>query len=173
LEHPEAAPHGVYPALGDDRWIAIAIFDEAEWSALKSVMGNPAWADASAFATLKNRLKNQDELDRLIGSWSKQMEPRSAMNSLQKLGVRAAVVQNAEDLNEFDPQLAERGLFFSLDHPVIGEARFEGMPIKLSATNQVNWRSGPLLGEDTRYVLTDILGLADDEVSALEEEGVV
>ena len=56
---------------------------------------------------------------------------------------------------------------------MIGEASFEGMPVKLSATKQVNWRSGPLLGEDTRYVLTDILGLPADEVSALEEEGVV
>lgn len=173
LEHPAAAPHGVYPALGDDRWIAIAVFNETEWSALKSAMGNPAWADAPAFATLEDRLRNQDELDRRIGIWSKQIEPRSAMDTLQSRGIRAAVVQNAQDLSEFDPQLAERGLFFSLDHPVIGEASFEGMPVKLSATKQVNWRSGPLLGEDTRYVLTDILGLPDDEVSALEEEGVV
>jgi crotonobetainyl-CoA:carnitine CoA-transferase CaiB-like acyl-CoA transferase len=173
LEDPAAAPHGVYPSLGEDRWIAIAVFDEAEWSALKSAMGNPGWAEAPAFATVGDRLRNQDELDRQIGAWSKQVEPRSAMDALQSRGIRAAVVQNAQDLNEFDPQLAERGLFFSLDHPVIGEARFEGMPVKLSATEQMNWRSGPLLGEDTRYVLTDILGLQDDEVSALEEEGVV
>lgn len=173
LEHPAAAPHGVYPVLGNDRWIAIAVFDETEWTALKSAMGSPAWADDPAFATLESRSQHQEELDRHIAGWTASLEPRGAMDKLQALGVRAAVVQNAEDINELDPQIAERGTFFSLDHPVIGEARFEGTPIKFSTTKQVNWRSGPLLGEDTRYVLTDILGKSDEEVDALEAEGVL
>ena len=78
-------------------------------------------------------------------------------------GVPAAAVQNAEDTNEHDPQIAHRGLFFELDHPVIGEARFEGTPIKFSKTVQENWRSAPLLGEDTEYVCRDLLGMDEEE----------
>jgi crotonobetainyl-CoA:carnitine CoA-transferase CaiB-like acyl-CoA transferase len=173
LEHPAAAPHGVYPVQGEDRWIAIAVFDQPEWEALKSEMRNPAWARSAEFASMADRRAHQDSLDRHMGEWTKSLEPREAMRRLQAAGVRAAIVQNAEDLNEFDPQLAERGIFFEMDHPVIGPARFEGSPMLFSRTKQVNWRSGPLLGEDTRYVLTDILGLQDEEVDELEAEGVV
>ena len=173
LEHPPAAPHGVYPVRGDDRWIAIAVFDDDEWRALKTVMGDPAWAGAAGFDTMASRVVRQDELDRRMAEWTRLQEPHAAMQALQEAGVRAAVVQNAEDLNESDPQLAERGVFFTLDHPVIGPARFEGSPMRFSGMRQVNWRSGPLLGEDTHHVLSDILGMDDAEIDALTAEGVV
>lgn len=173
LEHPQAAPHGVYPAQGDDRWIAIAVFEDAEWEALVTAMGKPEWALTPEMSTLEGRLARQDELDRRIGEWTREREPHALMRDLQADGVRAGVVQNAQDLNEFDPQLAERGIFFELDHPVIGPARFEGSPMIFSGMKQVNWRSGPLLGEDTRYVLKDILEVEDDEIESLYAEGVV
>jgi benzylsuccinate CoA-transferase BbsF subunit len=173
LEHPAAAPHGVYPVQGDDRWLAIAVFDDAEWAALKADMGAPAWAEAAEFATLTARRQHQDALDARLAEWSRTQDGRAAMHRLQAAGVRAALVQNAEDLNEHDPELAGREVFFEMDHPVIGPARFEGMPIRFSRIKQTSWRSGPLLGEDTRYVLTDILDMPDDEVDALAQEGVV
>ena len=95
------------------------------------------------------------------------------MELLQRHGVRAAVAQNAEDLNEIDPQIAHRGLFFELDHPVIGPARFEGVPITMSASGPDNWRSAPLLGEDNDYVFGEILGISDDERADLTERGVI
>ena len=172
LEHPQAAPHGVYPVRGEDRWIAIAVFDDEEWRALAALMGNPAWANAAEFATLAARVAHQDALDQHLADWTRGQQPHAAMQALQTAGVRAALVQNAEDLNEFDPQLAARGVFFTLDHPVIGPARFEGSPMLFSGIEQVNWRSGPLLGEDTRYVLADILGKGAEEIDALAAEGV-
>ena len=141
--------------------------------ALKAVMGSPAWANAPEFATLESRCASQDALDERMAQWTRTCEPRAAMAALQGAGVAASVVQNAEDLNEHDPQLAERGVFFELDHPVIGPARFEGSPMLFSGMKQINWRSGPLLGEDSRYVLTDILNMADEEVDALAAEGVI
>ena len=91
--------------------------------------------------------------------------------ALQAAGVAAGAVQNAEDLNENDPQIAHRGLFFELDHPVIGEARFEGTPFTFSGPRPDNWRSAPLLGEDNAYVFKDILGLDEDECERLSAEG--
>ncbi|MDR3556735.1 MAG: CoA transferase, partial [Syntrophobacteraceae bacterium] len=46
-----AAPHGVYKTLGYRKWVAISIFSEDDWRALKGIMGNPAWADKPEFAT--------------------------------------------------------------------------------------------------------------------------
>lgn len=171
LEHPNAAPHGVYPCMGEDRWIAIAIFDEAEWTALKSVMGSPAWADDPRFSTLERRRHHQDELDAALGAWTKSFDRHALMLRLQQAGVCAGAVQNAEDLNETDPQIAHRGVFFEMDHPVIGEARFEGTPIKFSRTTQENWRSAPLLGEDNEYVCRELLNLSDDDYNRLVADG--
>jgi len=173
LEHPNAAPHGVYPCAGEDRWIAIAVFDDAEWRGLLSVMGNPAWASEVRFATQAARFANQNALDPLVGAWTKDKDRYALMHALQAAGVAAGAVQTAEDTNDHDPQIASRGLFFDLDHPVIGEARFEGTPIHFTRTVQENWRSAPLLGEDNAHVFKSILGVSDAEYEELASEGAI
>ena len=69
--------------------------------------------------------------------------------------------------------MAYRGVFFELDHPVIGEARFEGTPIQFTRTVQENWRSGPLLGEDNEHVFKGLLGIDAAEYDELVAEGVI
>ena len=173
LEHPDAAPHGVYPCAGEDRWVAIAVFDDAEWRALVGVMGDPAWASEAAFATRPARFSNQDALDARMADWTRDKDRYDLMHRLQAAGVAAAAVQTAEDTNDHDPQIAGRGLFFELDHPVIGEARFEGTPVQFSRTVQDTWRSAPLLGEDNAHVFKTILGVSDAEYDDLAAEGVI
>jgi crotonobetainyl-CoA:carnitine CoA-transferase CaiB-like acyl-CoA transferase len=173
LEHPHAAPHGVYPCAGDDRWVAIAVFDQAEWLRLVDALGHPAWADDPAFADQESRFAHQDRLDAHLSEWTADQDPHVVMGRLQAAGVRAGAVQNPQDLNEVDPQLAHRGTFFEMDHPVIGPARFEGFPARLSGSGADHWRSAPLVGEDNDFVLGQILGLSEDERAALAEEGVI
>lgn len=173
LEHPPSAPHGVYPSLGEDRWVAIAVFDDAEWKALVHAMGDPAWAADARFATMDERVRNHDALDAHITAWTSVRDRHEVMHLLQGAGVRAGAVQDAQDCNEGDPQFAARGIFFELDHPVIGLARFEGSPFHASQYAPDLWRSAPLLGEDTHHVLTTILGMDDSEVDELEATGVL
>jgi crotonobetainyl-CoA:carnitine CoA-transferase CaiB-like acyl-CoA transferase len=173
LEHPHAAPHGVYPARGEDRWVAIAVFGDDEWSRLVEAMGRPSWAQDERFSSQESRWANQDALDEAIAAWTARHDRYEVTKLLQDAGVRAGAVQNAEDLNETDPQLEHRGVFFEMDHPVIGEARFEGVPIHLSGTSADHWRSGPLLGEDNEYVFKQLLGLGDDELADLAATGVI
>lgn len=173
LEHPPAAPHGVYPSRGEDRWVAIAVFGQEDWERLVRVLGDPEWARDERFRTAAARHRHQDQLDRHLSDWTRARTPHEAMTELQGAGVAAGAVQNAQDLNEADPQLAARGTFFELDHPVIGTARFEGTPITFSRTVQHTWRSAPLLGEDNHYVFGDLLGLDPDQIAGLEQEGVI
>jgi crotonobetainyl-CoA:carnitine CoA-transferase CaiB-like acyl-CoA transferase len=173
LEHPDAAPHGVYPCVGTDRWVAIAVFNDAEWRALVKAMGEPAWAADPRFASQAARFANQEALDTQMAGWTRGQDRHAIMHALQAVGVVAGAVQTTEDTIDHDPQIASRGLFFELDHPVIGEAMFEGTPIKFSRTVQENWRSAPLLGEDNEHVFKNLLGVADDEYDALVEEGVL
>jgi crotonobetainyl-CoA:carnitine CoA-transferase CaiB-like acyl-CoA transferase len=173
LEHPPAAPHGVYPASGEDRWVAITVFSDEEWSRFADAIGRPAWTADERFASQQSRWENQDALDEAIAAWTGERDRHEVTKLLQDAGVRAGAVQNAEDLNETDPQLTHRGVFFQLDHPVIGEARFEGVPVRFDGMSADNWRSGPMLGEDNEYVFRELLGIGDDELAELAASGVI
>jgi crotonobetainyl-CoA:carnitine CoA-transferase CaiB-like acyl-CoA transferase len=173
LEHPNAAPHGVYPCAGEDRWIAIAVFDDAEWQGLVTALGTPEWAADARFADQPARFAHQDELDERIAARTRSEDRHDLMHRLQAAGVRAAAVQDARDLAETDPQIAEHGTFFELDHPVIGPATFEGLPFRAAHLRADHWRSAPLLGEDNEYVLAQVLGKSEAEIAALAEAGVI
>jgi crotonobetainyl-CoA:carnitine CoA-transferase CaiB-like acyl-CoA transferase len=173
LEHSDAAPHGVYPCRGADCWIAITVFDQQQWGALLEVMGHPHWADDTRFATQPQRHAHQDELDSALTQWTREHNRHELMHRLQRAGVPAAAVQDAEDVSEHDPQFAWRDAFFELDHPVIGEARFEGVPFTSTGYRADHWRSGPLLGEDNMHVFGTLLGLDADEIAELTRDGVI
>jgi crotonobetainyl-CoA:carnitine CoA-transferase CaiB-like acyl-CoA transferase len=173
LEHPNAAPHGVYPCLGEDRWVAIAVFDDTEWRALVAALDGPAWAKQPELATQALRYEHQDMLDEHLAAWTRSRDRHAVMKRLQRAGVRAGAVQDAEDVNERDPQLAFRGTFFELDHPVIGPARFEGVPFAATQFSPDNWRSAPLLGEDNNYVYGELLGLSAEDIAELASSGVI
>ena len=129
--------------------------------------------DNTRFATQDDRFAHQDVLDKNLEEWTRRRDRHEMTELLQSHGVPAGAVQNAEDLNERDPQLAARGVFFEMDHPVIGMARFEGNPMQFSETRPDNWRSAPLLGEDNAYVFQDILGIEEGEYAELTSEGVI
>jgi crotonobetainyl-CoA:carnitine CoA-transferase CaiB-like acyl-CoA transferase len=173
LEYPQAAPHGVYPCAGEDRWVAIAVFDDQEWDRFVDAIGRPAWATQAQFSTRSGRFTCQDQLDQHVAEWTCDKDPHEAMATLQSHGVRAGAVQNGEDLNEIDPQLAHRGTFFVMDHPVIGVATFEDFPARINRQRPDHWRSAPRLGEDNDYVFGEILGLDEDEIAKLAADGVI
>ena len=173
LEHPAAAPHGVYPAAGADRWVAIAVFTDDEWRALVGAMGSPDWARDPCYATAAGRAAAQDALDARLAGWTSGRDRHETMHLLQAAGVRAGAVQDAEDVNEHDPQMAHRHVFFELDHPVIGPARFEGLPFEATGFAADHWRSAPLLGEDNAYVYRELLGVSAAEYDDLVATGVV
>jgi crotonobetainyl-CoA:carnitine CoA-transferase CaiB-like acyl-CoA transferase len=173
VEFPRVAPHGVYPALGDDRWIAISVYTEDEWYKLVNVMGDNGLLVNPSFETMEARYRNHKELDDVVGRWTAHFDAVELMTRLQAAGVRAGAVQTAQDVFDDDPQTLARQVMFSLNHPVIGEARLESAPILGGAVDPDHWRSAPLLGEDNDYVFRGILGMGDDEYQALIDEGAM
>ncbi len=171
LQLHEAAPHGIYPAAGEDRWVAIAVTTEAEWGAFCRAIGEPAWTRRPELATMPARAAVQDDLDACVATWTRQHEAREAMDLLQAAGVPAGIVQNGEELLENDPQLRHAGFFEQMDHPVIGLRRYNRPIAQLSATpGRLRGRS-PLHGEHTREVLREVLGLTDAEIDREEAAG--
>ena len=168
---PSAAPHGVYPCRGEDRWVAIAVEGDAAWQALKQKMGAPAWAEDDRFQTLSGRLTHQALLDQHLGDWTRDQDGRALMYLLQP-EVAAAPVQSQSDLYE-DPQVLYRGYFVELEHSVMGRVPYNGSQAVLSQTPALLSRASPCVGEDSLYVLEQLLGMDPAEVDQLVAAGVV
>lgn len=165
-------PHGVYPCSGEDRWIAIAVRSDAEWARLVEAMGEAGRAFDAALREREARLAAREEIDRVVADWTRAQERFALMDSLQRAGVEAGVVQDFEDLLH-DPQLGHRKHFQKLEHGVLGELSFERSGFRLADQPGGFDRPGPLLGEHNEAVLGDILGLSADEIEALVADGVV
>ena len=157
LPYGGGAPHGAYRCWGEDRWVAISIFSDDEWSAFIDVIGSPQWAEDQRFATGNARWRNADALDSFVESWTIQHTAEDVMGLLQAAGVAAGVVQTGADLSH-DPQLKERGFFRPvLDHQ--GEYRtIESAPYKLSRTPGSVTKGAPAFGADMTYVPAGIAG---------------
>jgi benzylsuccinate CoA-transferase BbsF subunit len=166
-----AAPHGVFPCIGDDRWCSIAVFTDEEWQAFCHVIGDPSWTREPKFVTLNSRKENEDELEKLVGEWTKRHLAEEVMQMMQAVGVPAGVVQNTRDVMECDPQLKERESFVPVEHPVLGVFRHPTPPYKLLKT-KARIRTSPCLGEHTFYVCTEILGMSNKEFVELEQDEV-
>ena len=172
-----AAPHGAYRTRGEDRWIAIAVFDEAEWQALVAALGNPDWARDERFATLEGRLAHQDALETLMNEETQQHDGFELMQALQSAGVVAGVCQTAEDRYDHDPQLKHLGWLVELDQSEIGRWPVKEHPVHMSETPTYiggrHDRSGPSLGEDTDRVLKQYLGFDDAKIQYLRQIGAI
>jgi crotonobetainyl-CoA:carnitine CoA-transferase CaiB-like acyl-CoA transferase len=175
-----AAPHGVYrcrdlpgEAPAADRWCAICVFTEEEWSRFVEVLGRPPWTNEGRFATLAARLANQDVLDVLVEQWTRDRTAEDVMDSLQAVGIAAGLVANARDLCERDPHLRQRSYWVAVDAPEGDPVMLDGVTLRLSRTPGRVAAPGPLLGEHTAQVLRDLLRMDDAEIGRLKREKIV
>jgi crotonobetainyl-CoA:carnitine CoA-transferase CaiB-like acyl-CoA transferase len=169
---PRMAPHGVYPAAGDDLWVAIAVRDDEQWRALCDVIGQRELASDKRFAALDARLANQDDLDAIVSEWTREREKGRAEALLQARGVAAHAVQDSAEALR-DPQLVHRGHFVELPHEVHGTTTVESSRFRLSRTPAKIERAGPTFGRDNFYVLETILGYGAERIAELAAAGVL
>jgi benzylsuccinate CoA-transferase BbsF subunit len=169
---PNAAPHGIYPCKGNDRWCAIAVFTDEEWASFCRVIGRPSLAGDPNFATLSKRKENEDALDKLVEVWTSLHSSEDVMKLMQQAGVAAGLVSNAKDQAE-DPQLNYYNFFEEREHPVQKKVPFmHGPGFRLSEESYEVGRAN-LIGEHNDYVYTKLLGYSDDEFAQLIAEGVI
>ncbi len=167
--HPSAL-QGVYPCRGDDRWLALTIFDERDWELFIDALGNPSWAESAEFATHDSRRANHDALDERISEWTRQRDCREAMALLQAHGVAAGAVLDQRDAFA-DPHLRARGMFEQASQADVGTHLYPRAPFEMSESD-VRIRRGPVrLGQDNEYVYKTLLKLSDAEYDELVAEG--
>ena len=165
------APHGVYPAAGEDRWVAIACRDDNDWKNLCAVMWRDDLAGDTRFATMAQRLGRRDELDAIVRQWSRGLDAHQVETLLQARGVPAHEVQNSAEMWR-DPQLQHRCHFVKLEHPTLGAFTVEGARTHLSRTPAQVHRAAPSVGQDNAYVLQTLLGYDPERITELALAGV-
>lgn len=162
------APHGVYPAAGEDAWVAIVCETDRQWRSLAEVLGRDDLADL----TIEQRLARESELDGLLVGWTADQQAADVEAALQELGVASHRVQNADGCFA-DPQLVHRGHWMTVEHPTHDHMVVEAPRFQLSGTPHVVTRSGPSLGEHNDHILRDVLGYDDDRVVELAIAGAI
>ena len=169
--HPEYAPHNVYPCWGVDRWLALEVQSNQEFATLANIMGQPQLARDPRFADMVSRKSNEVELDRIISEWTRARDRDWLVSELCRAGLVAAPSRDASDLYA-DPHLRARDAFVTVVHPELGELELVGPPFKMSDC-ALRTERAPLFGEHNDYVLRELLGIAEAEVSSLRREEVI
>ncbi len=167
---PQFAPHGVYRCAGADDWVAIVARSDREWARLAALIGggatDPRWA------TLAARKADEPAVDRIVEDWTRSRSALDVERAVQGIGVPAHKAASTADIVA-DPQLAARGHFQRLPHPLGGESVFDASRYRLSDTPAQYDRPAPHFGRDTQQVLSELLGYAPEQIERLQAAKVL
>ena len=171
--HPRAL-QGCYPCAPDadnpDRWLAITIYDNAQWQALCNIINAPDLASDPELDTAAARHSNHDAIDARITQWTRTQPLRTAMATLQAHHIPAGIVMNQADAFA-DPQIQSRQFFAESHQADCGTHLYPGPPYRMSET-PLGIRRGPvMLGQDNEYVYQELLGYTAAEYAAFAAAG--
>ncbi|WP_214108240.1 CaiB/BaiF CoA transferase family protein [Acrocarpospora catenulata] len=139
---------GIFPCAGDDEWIVVAAETDEQRRRLREVAAD-------------------------LAAWTAARPPRECMEVLQAAGVPAGMMQRVIEYLE-DPQLVARGFLREMRQPHVDHVvRTENGPATFRGVADPELRPAPLAGEHTRVVAAKLLGLAESEIQALIEAGVL
>jgi formyl-CoA transferase len=168
---PNIAPSNLYPTA-DGQTVLIAANQDTVFTRLAGAMGEPDLARDERYATHGARGAHQQDLDDHIATWTAKRDADDLLKMLEDHGVPAGRTYRAQDMLR-DPHMAARGSLVRVHDPRFGELAMQNVAPRLSRTpGGVRW-TGPDLGEHTREVLGDVLGLPDDEIDRLAADGTI
>jgi crotonobetainyl-CoA:carnitine CoA-transferase CaiB-like acyl-CoA transferase len=168
----DAAPQGLYRCAGTEQWLAISVATDEQWCLLKSALGEPDWANDPSLDTHEGRVRAHDVLDKHLEQWASRHDSSTAAELLVGHGVPAADLADAR-LGSMHPQLAARGFFESVDHPVAGRHHVPAIPFKYRSVGKWYRSAAPTLGQHNAEILGDLLGLDAASIARLTDNGVI
>lgn len=159
------APWGCYPCTGHDQWVAITVRDDADWAKLKVALGDPEWAKDPRYATAAGRAADHDAIDAKLAEWTRTRSTKTVTSTLQMFKVPAAPMYTARD-QLHDPHYQARGYPRWIEQQVAGWMAMEGPCFQASGMKDVQLFQAPLVGEHTRTIAREILGMSEAEIEA-------
>jgi formyl-CoA transferase len=169
------SPSETYPCKGggpnDWCYVYTSRANPQHWERLLKIMGREDLIGDPRFDSPQERFKNRHVVDEMIAEWTKHHDKLTVMQRLGEQGIPAGAVMDTMELSN-DPELNRREIFVTVKHPVRGDFKMPGWPVKMSGS-KVPITASPLLGADSDDVYGRLLGLSKDELAALREEKII
>jgi len=163
---------GVYPASGQDEWVAVSVRDDSDWAAVVEAIGLTELRDDARFASQAARLQDHDAFDEVVAAWTGKHGPDEVVEELVRRGVPADRVLTSDRMYDVD-QLHARSYYEELVHPITGRHRFPGWPFRIAPGPVRHHRlPSPTLGQHNAEVLQS-LGLTAEEIATLRQQRVI
>jgi crotonobetainyl-CoA:carnitine CoA-transferase CaiB-like acyl-CoA transferase len=175
---PTATPQNLYRSADVDEfgrldsWVAIAVETDSQWENMREALGSPSWAIDPTLSTATGRRAHQDLIDEQLATWCEHRSRDDIVATLWRAGVPVGKVMQPHRQTELD-QLAHRGFFEDVDHPVNGRARLSTVPMKFSSgPGRFHTNPAPTLGQHNHELLAE-LGLTPSEIADLDAGGII
>jgi formyl-CoA transferase len=169
------SPSETYPCKGggpnDYCYVYPSRANPQHWERILKMMGREDLIGDPRFDSPEERFKNRHAVDEMIAEWTKHHDKLEVMKRLGEQGIPAGAIMDTMELSN-DPDLNRREIFVTVKHPVRGDFKMPGWPVKMSGS-KVPITASPLLGADTEAVYGSLLGLSKDEVAALRKEQAI
>ena len=139
--------------MAKDGWFVLGVGNDTLWKKFCDSIKRKDLINDERFKTNAKRIKHNRELAEIIGYWTANYTVQEIISMLEEDGIPAAPINNLEQIVN-DPHIAiAREMIQRIVHPIAGEVKITGNPIKMSETNPQIYKSSPLLGEHTDYVI--------------------
>ncbi len=162
-------PYRTFPTK--DREVAMAVGSEKLWVSFCQAIGHPELTDHPDYRTNALRVKNRGVLEPMLADIFRSEDSEYWYQMLNAAGVPCSPVRTIDEVVK-DPQSAVRQLFPQLQY-LEGKSLATGLPVKFSETPGEIRTGSPMLGQHTRDVLAELLGLAPAKLDELESAGVI
>jgi crotonobetainyl-CoA:carnitine CoA-transferase CaiB-like acyl-CoA transferase len=166
-----ASPRGIYQA-SDGGWLSIAASNQGIAKRLFAAMGQPGLIEDPRFATNPARLANNDAIQQVVREWVASMPRLEVLRVLESYEVVCAAVNDASDIVA-DPHFRMRTLVELTGDPVLSPALMPGPILHMDGYAGPSYHGVPRLGEHTREILGERLGMDDDRFESLAAAGIV
>ena len=166
------APSNIFKSR-DDTWVVIAANADKVFRRLCEAMGQPELAEDERFATHQSRGAHQEELEGLVAAWAAEHDAEEIDRLLNEAGVICGPIYSIADIFE-DEQFQARDMLLEHECEEIGAFVGPGIVPKFSETpGRVRWTGPWQEGSHNRDVYGGLLGLSDEELDRLRDEGVL
>ncbi|MBL22406.1 MAG: CoA transferase [Rhodospirillaceae bacterium] len=166
-----SSPYGRY-LCKDGKYLVLQAVAEVHWDRILTVIGREDLRDNPDFETRLTRHARDDEVNRIVEAWTSQHPRDEAIAALRKAKIPSSPVRDVAEVME-DPHMHSRGMLKHFEHPDLGNVVLPQSPINLSEYEMSEIEFYPDLGEHNQDVFGGLLGMSDEDIDALEKDGVI
>lgn len=167
--HPNIVPYRTFAT--SDGELAVAVGNDDQFGRFVEILGHPEWATDERFARNQDRVRNREAIDSAIAERMATRTRAEWIDALSPAGIPSGPINTVAEAMSSEQSLA-RGMVAEVEHPTAGDISLVGIPFKMFGTPPSVRLPPPLLGQHSREVLVDELGLGQDEIDELVSTGI-